>query len=271
MAETQAVSGSSSAGPQSSTNTQRPLQPGDGAYLAQARAGSSNHQSRPGRGGGGRRRGGRDHHAADSGERPMNGDSEHPIRPSRPRKLVETSPNGVAQKLDEVRISNGETSRRGHGNRRRPGGQANRREGGLDPAAHSFVPASSSQASSSTAPHSRSSSPSTAPHRHSQSHAERHNRFPGRRGGHQAQRTGYEELNGVRPSRREAFDRQSKLTSAADAGGAGTKTAERIERPNLSRRQKEEEKDDWISKLTRGLKSRPFIECPIVSILGEVS
>ncbi|ORX35861.1 hypothetical protein BD324DRAFT_602357 [Kockovaella imperatae] len=59
-------------------------------------------------------------------------------------------------------------------------------------------------------------------------------------------------------SRRAAFDKQTKLTTESDVDTAS-------DPPNLrkSRRAKQDEKDDWISKLTRGLKSKPFIECPI--------
>lgn len=81
----------------------------------------------------------------------------------------------------------------------------------------------------------------------------------------------------VKSSRRAAFDQQTKLTTSADrASSTATSPSahsaglpeEVKEVPKKVGNRRKEEKDDLVSRLTRGLKSRPYLECPIVSDQG---
>jgi transcriptional repressor NF-X1 len=75
-------------------------------------------------------------------------------------------------------------------------------------------------------------------------------------------------------SRRAAFEQQTKLTTAISrtsdgSGGAARRLSvdqEQVKeyRAKHRKREKEAEKDDLISRLTRGLGRKPFLECPIV-------
>lgn len=62
-------------------------------------------------------------------------------------------------------------------------------------------------------------------------------------------------------SRRAAFERQTKLTTAGDRAEAA-QSAEKSTTSAIPARKVD--KDDLISRLTRGLGKRPFVECPIV-------
>lgn len=72
-------------------------------------------------------------------------------------------------------------------------------------------------------------------------------------------------------SRRAAFEQQTKLTTsvpaptAAEDDSSGSGVAKQVKEYRKKHKQKEVEKDDLVSRLTRGLSKRPFLECPIVS------
>lgn len=76
-------------------------------------------------------------------------------------------------------------------------------------------------------------------------------------------------------SRRAAFDQQTKLTtnkaastsetSSPSAQSVGLPKEENTDSGRKNGTKRKEEKDDLVSRLTRGLKSRPYLECPIVS------
>lgn len=74
-------------------------------------------------------------------------------------------------------------------------------------------------------------------------------------------------------SRRAAFDEQTKLTttiSRSSAGSGGREEEAQQRRTNGTRKRgadREPEKDDLVSRLTRGLGRKPFFECPIVCLL----
>lgn len=70
-------------------------------------------------------------------------------------------------------------------------------------------------------------------------------------------------------SRRAAFEQQTKLTTsapavAADVSPTSIKEDKAYQKQKQPERKKREEKDDLVSRLTRGLGRRPFLECPIV-------
>ncbi|ORY30230.1 hypothetical protein BCR39DRAFT_530107 [Naematelia encephala] len=70
-------------------------------------------------------------------------------------------------------------------------------------------------------------------------------------------------------SRRAAFDLQTKLTATVSRSSDGNVERQEAlhgqteEYRAQQKRKVKEEKDDLVSRLTRGLKNRPFLECPI--------
>lgn len=70
----------------------------------------------------------------------------------------------------------------------------------------------------------------------------------------------------ARSARRAAFEQQTKLTSNATKDRLAAAVARPTEPKKVKKKNEEELKDDHVSVLTRGLKSRPFLECPIVSM-----
>ena len=244
----------------------RVLQPGDGAYLA-----SSQSEHTTALGSNARRNGvrGRGRGRGRAGQSAVNGrlgaplesvgDGSGPVRLAQPRKLEMTRPESA-----RGGASDGERNSK---SKEKP---ARRRPGHLDPTAASFTP-STDPTMSHTAPHSRGQSPSQPNRPRHQSDGEGSQGGKSRRRSKPA-RAAISSPSSPAPlksSRRAAFERQARLTTAETDDTDGDVTAEDAlnepKRNGRARRQKQDEKDDWISKLTRGLKSRPFIDCPIVS------
>ncbi|WRT64459.1 uncharacterized protein IL334_001391 [Kwoniella shivajii] len=66
--------------------------------------------------------------------------------------------------------------------------------------------------------------------------------------------------------RRAAFQQTTKLSKTASRSSAEGKTAHKneiVKKVNGERKVKKDEPDDLVSRLIRGLKQRPFLECPI--------
>ncbi|WVW78077.1 hypothetical protein I302_100028 [Kwoniella bestiolae CBS 10118] len=65
-------------------------------------------------------------------------------------------------------------------------------------------------------------------------------------------------------SRKAAFQQSTKLTKTVSRSSAEeVKPAQPTKKPVQKERRKKDEPDDLVSRLTRGLKQRPFLECPI--------
>ena len=69
-------------------------------------------------------------------------------------------------------------------------------------------------------------------------------------------------------SRRAAFDQQTKLTNTVSrqSDGSAPRNLSVVKADAHVKKPGKEVKDDLMSRLTRGLKSSPFLECPIVRI-----
>lgn len=79
-------------------------------------------------------------------------------------------------------------------------------------------------------------------------------------------------------SRRAAFEQQTRLTTSVPApnaddesAGSGGGVAKQVKEYRKKQKQKEVEKDDLVSRLTRGLSKRPFLECPIVRLVRNLN
>ncbi|KAK8847697.1 hypothetical protein IAR55_005556 [Kwoniella newhampshirensis] len=82
-----------------------------------------------------------------------------------------------------------------------------------------------------------------------------------------AARTGAEDLpKPPKPvaGRRAAFEQSTKLThTLSRTSSDGVASKEQAKKVDQREKTKKDEPDDLVSKLTRGLKNRPFLECPI--------
>ena len=182
-----------------------------------------------------------------------NGHSRQPQRPGRPRDIISAqSPTSTAT--------------------------ASTVSGNLDPFAPSFTPLTPIPPGS--APLSRSNSPTRHPaHSRSDGEGGSGQAHPGTRK-RNTQRTGLSSRttpsspaiptitsaqSAPKSSRRAAFEQQSKLTDRSDGHGQSG-DPEKKSGGGTKGRKKDigEQKDDLVSRLTRGLKSRPYLECPIV-------
>lgn len=208
-----------------------------------------------------------------------NGVNGHPHRPAQPRKLVQTDvadhrsdppnnalPDSTAgssrrlvpiqhpKKVNKASIDNYHTDGASDPSSL-PSAQ-------LDPSAATFVPISAptTPAMQSTSFPSRPASP----HQHSRSDNEHPPRAFRRKG--DGRKPGPAPPTPAMSSRRAAFEQQTKLTitvSRSSDGSTVRRASKDEAHPREQKRGKAEEKDDLISRLTRGLKSRPFLECPI--------
>ncbi len=205
----------------------------------------------------------------------------NPHRPSQPRQLVQTKgnvnsadqANGDAPNTVPSTSPPRQPRQPRHPHRKKPSKVIN---GGiisdavsdlghpplatLDPSATTFVPTSAFAPPSHTSP-----SRPTSPHHTSRSD----NELPPK--GFKGKGDGRKSIP-VSPapamsSRRAAFEQQTKLTTSisrsSDSRGPRRASADEANVQQSKKRGKKEEKDDLISRLTRGLKTRPFLECPI--------
>jgi hypothetical protein len=172
------------------------------------------------------------------------------------------------------------------------GHSAQRPNAPLDPSAPSFAPLTAQMASLSVEP--QHLTPVTAPSSSASSDVQGQRRERSERGGRRAGRGDRNARGGrggktplsetqvrseptAKPgisSRRAAFEQQTKLTTTVSRTSDGSSGAARrlsVDQEQVKeyrakhrRREKEAEKDDLISRLTRGLGRKPFLECPIV-------
>ncbi|RSH92518.1 hypothetical protein EHS25_008934 [Saitozyma podzolica] len=274
-----------------------PPRPGDGAYLANGHD-HGDPSRRAGRGGGqrGRRGGGRP--GGDNAVRPQrapvaDGLSQHGDvststsqeatgkpsdrtgnRPPRQRR----QPRADAAVRAAAAVPNGHSAQRSNAP--------------LDPSAPSFAPPTAQLASLSVEPQhlvpvaassSRASSDVQGPKRErSETGGRRAGRGDRNARGGRGGNTSLSEIQvhseptaklGI-SSRRAAFEQQSKLTTTVSRTSDGSSGAARrlsVDQEQVKeyrakhrKREKEAEKDDLISRLTRGLGRKPFLECPIV-------
>ena len=139
----------------------------------------------------------------------------------------------------------------------------------LDPSAADFIP---SRAPSSPRSQNRNSeSRPTSPHIQSQPDHERPQKA--QRGKANGRKAAPASPAGPISSRRAAFDQQTKLTytMSRKSDGSAPRRVSVAETDARAKKPGKEVKDDLISRLTRGLKSQPFLECPIVRIFCHVN
>lgn len=211
-----------------------------------------------------------------------------PHRPSQPRELVETSvsdANGnrqVESTANGERYKGGKTARQRKTQKRSDGhlsgdkkqdsepvdGKPNTSK--LDASANTFIPTPVPT----TPPSHHHAFPSrpTSPHQQSRSDNDRPSKPRPKKGvGGDGRKTTPASPAAPISSRRAAFEQQTKLTTSVSrsSDGSGPRRASPVEaetRLPTNKKGKAEEKDDHVSRLIRGLKSRPFLECPIVCL-----
>lgn len=151
----------------------------------------------------------------------------------------------------------------------------------LDPGASTFVPSASSSAPLSRVTSRHSTGPpsvsgDTKSKKKKKSPKARNNVDQGGQNGTAAGTESATAAAGARSSRRAAFESQTKLTTTHNDDGEVSGQGRTTKGQNGDGNEKgknakggrtiKEDKDDLVSRLTRGLKSRPYLECPIVSM-----
>lgn len=206
--------------------------------------------------------------------------SAHPRRPVQPREIIpiangnalpgssqhSTPPDPAAEGLPKSKRNN--QSRRPRAKNDENGaanGLTSSKSHQLDPSVSSFVPASQTDTTPIAPFSSRPASPQ-------QSARPKSRKKPKPK---QPVQTEKAAPAPVKSSRRAAFDQQTKLTTHADATSSAASSPstssvilpreEKVDQGKNKGPRRKEEKDDLVSRLTRGLKSRPYLECPIVS------
>ena len=236
----------------------------------------------------------RSQHANGPGNTARGGPGDRPKRPQKARNFdpllsdptsgsavnghLESSSNSAAPSRS---ASAQPKSRRNKGGARSNGQPARPNESNvLDPGAQSFIPTQPSSPNATTSAFStRPSSPTQDGSVYGQS--KRKNKGKPRKenpNGNTNDRNGNDSAfkqTPVKSSRRAAFEQQTKLTTSGGKADTGREAADslapdkgnKVDAEVRGKGRSKEEKDDLVSRLTRGLKSRPYLECPIVSLI----